>query len=276
MAIDILKGASSTPLVFLMVQSSDHITALTGASPTVKIGKNGGTGAAPSGAVTEIDSTNLPGWYKVAGNATDTNTAGPLVLHATAASGDPTDILAANIIDPTVAVYGVNTVNIGGQTASASGTVTFPNATLASTTNITAGTITTATNLTNAPTSGDFTATMKTSLNAATPSVTVSDKTGFSLTGAYDPAKTASQAGDAMTLTSAYNFAKGTTTMTESYAAQGAAMTPVQALYQINQHLGESSIVTTTKTVKKRDGSTTAKTFGLNDAVTPTAITEAT
>lgn len=134
----------------------------------------------------------------------------------------------------------------------------------------------TATNLTNAPTNGDFTATMKTSLNAATPSVTVSDKTGFSLTSAYDPAKTASQAGDAMTLTSAYNFAKGTTAMTESYAAQGAAMTPVQALYQINQHLGESGISSTTKTVKKRDGSTTAKTFTLDSATTPTSITEAT
>lgn len=63
-------------------------------------------------------------------------------------------------------------------------------------------TATTATNLTNAPTAGDFTATMKTSLNAATPAVTVSDKTGFSLTSAYDPAKTAAQAGDAMALTS--------------------------------------------------------------------------
>lgn len=43
---------------------------------------------------------------------------------------------------------------------------TFPSGTVANTTNITAGTIT---NLTNAPTAGDFTATMKTSLNAATP-----------------------------------------------------------------------------------------------------------
>lgn len=40
---------------------------------------------------------------------------------------------------------------------------------LATPTNITAGTITTTTNLTNAPTAGDFTAAMKTSLNAATP-----------------------------------------------------------------------------------------------------------
>lgn len=45
---------------------------------------------------------------------------------------------------------------------------TFPG-TVASTTNITAGTITTATNLTNAPTNGDFTSTMKTSLNSSTP-----------------------------------------------------------------------------------------------------------
>jgi hypothetical protein len=43
---------------------------------------------------------------------------------------------------------------------------TFP-ATVASTTNITAGTITTVTNLTNAPTSGDLTATMKASVSAA-------------------------------------------------------------------------------------------------------------
>lgn len=61
----------------------------------------------------------------------------------------------------------VNATQIGGQTASASGTITFPNATLASTTNITAGTITTVTNLTNAPTNGDFTATMKTSIGTA-------------------------------------------------------------------------------------------------------------
>ena len=59
---------------------------------------------------------------------------------------------------------------------------------LATPTNITAGTITTVTNLTNAPTVGDFTATMKTSIttaaSSATPSVTVSDKTGFSLSSA--------------------------------------------------------------------------------------------
>lgn len=44
--------------------------------------------------------------------------------------------------------------------------------------------VTTVTNLTNAPTAGDFTAAMKASLSAATPAVTVSDKTGFSLSPA--------------------------------------------------------------------------------------------
>lgn len=58
--------------------------------------------------------------------------------------------------------------------------VTKIQAGLATPTNITAGTITTVgtvgttTNLTNAPTAGDFTATMKSSLNAATPTVTTS------------------------------------------------------------------------------------------------------
>lgn len=84
------------------------------------------------------------------------------------------------------------------------GTFTFPtNSTGASTTNITAGTITlvttttTATNLTNAPTAGDFTSTMKTSLNAATPSVTVSDKTGFSLAASQTFNTTGTMSGNA-------------------------------------------------------------------------------
>ena len=62
------------------------------------------------------------------------------------------------------------------------GTITFPTgATLASTTNITAGTITTATNLTNAPTNGDLTATMKTSVTTA---CTASTPTAAAVTGA--------------------------------------------------------------------------------------------
>jgi hypothetical protein len=53
---------------------------------------------------------------------------------------------------------------IAGQTITAAAGVTFPTS-VASPTNITAGTITTVTNLTNAPTVGDLTATMKASVN---------------------------------------------------------------------------------------------------------------
>lgn len=67
---------------------------------------------------------------------------------------------------------------------------------LATPTNITAGTITTVTNLTNAPTNGDLTATMKTSVTTAATAATPN------LNAAYDAAKTAAQAGDAMALTS--------------------------------------------------------------------------
>ena len=186
--MDYLK-ATTFNRPFLMVESADHLTALTGATVTVKIGKNGGTGAAAGGTVSEIDSTNLPGWYNVALTTTDTGTAGALNFHCTAASGDPTDFVD-HVLDPTVAGYGVNLVNIAGsavststaqlgvnvvqvngQTATAAAGVTFP-ASLASPTNITAGTITTVTNLTNAPTSGDLTSTMKTSVTTAATAAT--------------------------------------------------------------------------------------------------------
>lgn len=67
--------------------------------------------------------------------------------------------VGGNVIGSVGSVVG----NVGGVAG-----VTFP-ATVASPTNITAGVITTVTNLTNAPTVGDFTAVMKTSLNSATP-----------------------------------------------------------------------------------------------------------
>jgi hypothetical protein len=81
------QSSTARPLLFLMVDSADHLTAKTGLSPTVTISKNGASFASPAGAVTEIGS----GWYKVAGNATDTATLGVLALNATATGADPTD-----------------------------------------------------------------------------------------------------------------------------------------------------------------------------------------
>lgn len=85
----IAQGQTAQPLLFLMVDSADHIAAKTGLAPTVTLSKNGGAFASPAGAVTEIGS----GWYKVAGHATDSGTLGPLILHATATGADPTDVV---------------------------------------------------------------------------------------------------------------------------------------------------------------------------------------
>ena len=67
-----------------------------------------------------------------------------------------------------------------------------------------------------------------------------------------------------------------TTQMTESYRAAGAAPTLAQAAFETIGHLGESAIVGTTKTVKKLDGTTAAKTYTLDSATVPTSITETT
>lgn len=79
-------------------------------------------------------------------------------------SGMPETTLTASKLDATVSSRMATYSQPTGFLAA-----TFPTS-VASPTNITAGTITTVTNLTNAPTAGDFTAAMKTSLNAATPS----------------------------------------------------------------------------------------------------------
>lgn len=100
---------------------------------------------------------------------------------------------------------------------------------------------------------------------------TNNDKTGYSLTQTF-PSNFSSLA------ITAGGAAKvdGTSALTESYAAQGAALTLAQSLYGINQFLGQHSTSGTTWTVKKRDASTTAKTFTLDSATAPTSITEAT
>lgn len=326
MAYDIQQSTTQSALLFFLVATSDHISALTGASPTVTLSKNGAAFASPSGTVTEIAN----GWYKVAGNATDTATLGPLALHATAASADPCDILVANIVaynpqtanlglsnvpvsvaqwngtnvsapstagipevniknianaavSTTTAQIGVNVVNINAQTATAAAGVTFPSS-IASPTNITAGTITTVTNLTNAATAGDFTATMKTSIGtavAASAVASVTGNVGGNVTGSVGSVAgavgsvTGNVGGSVASVVAAVTVS-GTSALTEAYAADGSGFTLAQALYGIHQFLGEHSTSGTVWTVKKRDGSTTANTYTLNDATNPTAITQAT
>jgi hypothetical protein len=99
---------------------------------------------------------------------------GGLFIAGTNAATSVTTALTANVIGNVTGnlsgsvgsvTASVNVGQLAGQTVTAAAGVTFPTS-VASPTNITAGVITTVTNLTNSPTSGDLTSTMKASVNA--------------------------------------------------------------------------------------------------------------
>lgn len=66
-----------------------------------------------------------------------------------------------------------------------------------------------------------------------------------------------------------------TQVLTEAYASKGGTLTWAKALYGIHQHAVAIGYSGTTGTVKRRDGSTTALTLTLDDAVTPTSVSQA-
>ena len=129
-------------------------------------------------------------------------------------------------------------------------------------------------------TAGTYGLLISTDLDAAISSrmATYTQPTGF--LSAIFPTTVASTtnitAASGVTLTSAYDFAKGTVAITESYNADGVAPTPAQALMGILQALTEGAISGTTWTVKKLDGTTTAMTITLDSATAPTSKTRAT
>jgi hypothetical protein len=129
---------------------------------------------------------------------------------------------------------------------------TFPT-TVASTTNITGGTITTVTNVTNDV--GITQAGADKVWSTAARSLTVT--TGFRLSsvGVDDIVRTG---------------------LTEGYAADGATFTLEQGMYMLWSALQEFSIAGTTITGKKLDGSTTSMTWTLDSSTAPTSRTRAT
>ena len=66
-----------------------------------------------------------------------------------------------------------------------------------------------------------------------------------------------------------------TTALTEAYSTDGSTLTLTQALYELVQRGEEIAITGTSMVIKKRDGSTTAKTLTLGDATDPTTVTRA-
>lgn len=237
-----------------------------------------------SGGFKEIDATNMPGLYRLdVPNAAIAGAKGrSVVVMLTGAANMAPCVLEIELtaVDNQSAAFGLSlakTTNITGFNDIAataivsSGAITTSSGAVSSVT-----TTTTATNLTNAPTAGDFTATMKTSLNAATPA-SVTGAVG-SVTGAVGSVTGnvgGNVVGSVASVTAAVTV-DGTSPLTEAYAAQGAALTLSKALYGINQFLGQHAIAGTLWTVKKRDGSTTAKTYTLDSATAPTTISETT
>ena len=82
----IYQGATFNQ-TFILVSSTDHISPVIGATPTVSISKNAAAFAPPQGIVGEIGS----GWYAIALTGLDTNAVGDLSFHVTATGADPTD-----------------------------------------------------------------------------------------------------------------------------------------------------------------------------------------
>lgn len=97
---------------FWMVNDTDYVTAATGKTVSVQLSKAGGALAAASGTVSEIGS----GLYKIALDTTDTNTAGELVILATATGCAPwratlyviADLNAYNTTDVAITLDDVN------------------------------------------------------------------------------------------------------------------------------------------------------------------------
>lgn len=110
-AITIQQSSTSRKLVFLMIDSSDHITGKTGLTVTVTISKNGAAFAAPAGTVAEVGN----GLYALTPTSADTGTLGSLILHATATGADPSDkeynIIAPNPDSASAFITGVQGVS---------------------------------------------------------------------------------------------------------------------------------------------------------------------
>ena len=321
------KGVAYRITFPILDADGDLVTGATGLDSEVS--KDGGTFADCTNEATEIATSS--GVYYLDLTSTEMNADTVAVIVKTTSSGAKTTTLVIYPLKDGDIV--ANMTQVGGQTASASGTVTFPG-TIASSTNITAASGITLAAVTH---TGATIPTVTSVTNGVTAS-TVSDKTGYSLattpptsaqvaTAVWDsllsahttegtfggriPRSDSSNVEVKLTgsahiaadihelqpaVIEAQHFAPGaidaaalasdavteittsvlTTAMTESYRGTNAAPTLAQAAFELIAHMGEASISGTTKTLKKLDGGTTAKTYTLDSSTTPTSITETT
>lgn len=130
-----VKQSTAKNVMVLMVEDADHITGLAGLTLTITASKDG----AAFGAIAPTVNDRGNGWYAVALTASHTDTLGDLALHITGAAADPVDMV--------LLVEGGSTdVDVSSRMATYAQpagflAATFPSV-VASTTNISGGTIT--------------------------------------------------------------------------------------------------------------------------------------
>lgn len=210
------------------------------------------------------------GGHMISGSNAGTTTFGALTV-----TGAATLNVTGNLSGSVGSVTGLTASNLDAAVSSRMASYTQPTgflaatfpATVASTTNITAGTITTVTNLTNAATAGDFTAAMKTSIGTAvaasavasvTAAVTVgtnNDKTGYTLVaGPLDAAGTRSALGLA---TANLDTQLGTLMTSAAYTAPDNAGISVAAAAATSAASSSAAAASDTSAIKaKTDGLT--------------------
>ena len=209
----VLKQSTAYNLTVLMVDSTDHVTGKTGLTLTITASKDGAAFASITPTVTEL----ATGWYKLALTSSHTDTVGDLALHITATGADATDVamvVRARVTDDlaypatsgrSLAVDASGQITVGGY---ASGQAPLQPTVAGRTLDVSAGgeagidwanvgSPTTTLGLTGTTISTTQAVASVSgavgSVTAAVTAGTVSDKTGYSLTAAYDSAKTASQ-----------------------------------------------------------------------------------
>ncbi len=120
----LIRQGATFQWVFVMVDSSDHVSGKTGLTPTLRLAK-AGTSAAIAGSVAETDSVNLPGSYTFSGAAGDSDVLGQLKLYASAAGADPTDEVIGEVVafDPEdAAALGLSRLDAAVSTRAAAAT----------------------------------------------------------------------------------------------------------------------------------------------------------
>lgn len=112
----LLKQSTARNVAVFITSSTDHVAGKTGlaAGLTIYACKDNGTPAAITPTVSEMDATNMPGWYNLALTTTHTNTLGDLALHITGTGADPADIVFQVVLDlPGVAQTGDSFARLG-------------------------------------------------------------------------------------------------------------------------------------------------------------------